>query len=516
MILLNHRGLLKDSKSCKSEPMNSLPSKTTLHLIQSLESGDIDHTEAARQIARIHTAKSENYAQILIIGIVLAGFSWSLTGGSVIIPIAIGIMTWETYSNQRRERLEAFKHIAQGQILEYLPDADREVFESLLTEKPTEQGLQNPDDQAMPRSEPETQTQKGIHRQLLNIECGDVAQVIAHDLKPLIISARPRTGKGILTAHAIAHAKQLHGASVWVIQPKPAPHELGYWKQADRFLGFYVEENEVDDPAIAEKLTTFVREWRANPHRPTILLIDELANLKAMQPTWYKEFFLPQCVVEGSSGETDKRVLWLLTVSPLIGDLGLSGGNRSTFDILTLQTVASRDHRASFKKSVESLEALPTDDDFKKSPVGTLVFHSAIGLWAAVPSYPVPKILPGDRLCPEIRALVQPGSNFGSNSEPGLNPVQHSEPGSNLGSTREPYTQRALSPNSSDTVHGSVQPGSEFEPMPNRARVVVELNRRGMGQTEIIELIWGVKKGGTKGYQIALEEYRAIVAEHNI
>lgn len=233
-----------------------------------------------------------------------------------------------------------------------------------------------------------------------------------------------------------------------------------------------------------------------------------------MQPTWYKKFLLPQLVVESSSGETDDRFVWLMTVSPLVGDLGLSGGDRSSFDIVTLQKVESRDHRESVKKSVPSLEALPTDDDFKKSPVGTLVFHSAIGSWAAVPSYPVPQIQKGDRLCPEIHALVQPGSNLGSNLKPGLNPVQHFEPNSNLGSNLEPYTQKTLEPDSLNPVHGSVQPGSDLEPMPSRARVVVELNRKGMGQTEIIELIWGVKKGGTKGYQTALEEYRAIVAEY--
>ena len=83
--------------------MNSLPSKTALHLIQSLESGEIDHTEAAKRIAQLHTAQSENYAQTLIIGIVLAGASWALTGGSIIIPGAIALLTWETYTNQRRE-----------------------------------------------------------------------------------------------------------------------------------------------------------------------------------------------------------------------------------------------------------------------------------------------------------------------------------------------------------------------------------------------------------------------------
>lgn len=251
--------------------MNSLPSKTTLHLINSLESGEIGHTEAAKRLAQLHTANSENYAQTLTVGMVLAGIAWALTGGGLVIPIAIGFLTWDTYQTQSRKRLEAFKHIAQGQILEYLPDEEREFFESLLTEKTTEQGIQNLEDQGAAHTLPETVTQKGIHRQLLNIECKDIALTIAQDLRPILISARQRVGKGILMTHAIGHAKQLHGASVWVIQPKPTPGELGYWKQADRFLGFYIEDYETDDPTIAEKLTTFFKEWRANPTRPTIL-----------------------------------------------------------------------------------------------------------------------------------------------------------------------------------------------------------------------------------------------------
>jgi hypothetical protein len=494
--------------------MNNLPSKTTLHLINSLENGEIDHTEAAKRIAQMHTAKTENYTQTLTLGILLAGISWALTGGSVIIPLAIGFLTWETYTNQRHHRLQAFKHISQGQILEYLPDEERELFETLLTEKPTEQGVQNPEDQGAAVPLPETVAQSGIHSQLLNIECGNVAEAITRILKPLIITARPRVGKSLVTAHAIDHAKQQHGASVWVMQPKPTPSELSYWKQADRFLGIYLEDYPIDDPTIADQLTTFFREWRSAPARPIVLVIDELVKIQAMQPNWYKKFFLPQCVVEGSSGETDNRFLWLLTVSPLVTDLGLTNGNRSIFDLMTLQTVASKEHGASIKRSLEIIKALPADEDFEKSPVGVLAFHSSFGKWAAVPSYPVPQILPTDRLCPEIMALVQPGSIVGSTSEPGLNRVQDSEPGSDIGSTREPYIQKTLEADSSNPVQGSVQPSSDPEPMPNRARVVVELNRKGMAQTEIIELIWGVKKGGSKGYQTALEEFRAIISEY--
>ncbi len=492
--------------------MNNLPSKTTLHLINSLENGEIDHTEAAKRIAQLHTANSENYAQTLTIGILCAGASWALTGGSFIIPIAIGLMTWETYSNQRRDRLEAFKHISQGQILEYLPDEERELFQSLLTEKETEQGFQNPEAQDAPRTEPEKPAQSGIHSQLLNIQCGDIAEVVTRKLKPLFLTARPRVGKSIFTAHAIAHAKQRYGAAVWVLQPKPTPSELGYWKQADRFLGLYLEDYPIDDPAIADKMTAFFMEWRASPSRPILLVIDELVKIQAMQPTWYKKFLIPQCVVEGSSGETDHRFLWLLTQSPLVSDLGMSGGNRSVFDFMTLQTIDSKEHGESVKRSVSSLKALPADQDFKKSPEGVLAFHSSFGSWAAVPSYPVPKILPTDRLCPEIMALVPSGSVVSSLTEPSGTHGTQNEPGFGLGSMPRTLATETITPYPSNSVPGSVP----SEPIPNRARIVCELYRRGVTQTDIIEMIWGATKGGGKAYQTALDEYRAIVAEHDL
>ena len=98
-------------------------------------------------------------------------------------------------------------------------------------------------------------------------------------------------------------------------------------------------------------------------------------------------------------------------------------------------------------------------------------------------------------------------------SEPGSKGSDRFEPGLSLGSTSEPDVGKGLEIDSDPWVQGSVQPSSELEPAPNRTQIALELNRRGWTQTDIIELLWGVKKGGTKGYQIALEEYRAIVAE---
>lgn len=484
-----------DLRKDQNSTMNNLPTKTTIQLIEGLQSGQIDMTEAAKRIASVHVAQSESYSQTLVIGIVLAGIAWALTGTGI-IPAAIALLTWDSFTQQRQTRKQAFEHIARGEVFDYLPDRERELFAELDPEAPAKPSIV------------QTPTLN-----LLGIEVTDVAAAIGQTLKPMFVTARPRVGKGILLSHAIAAAKSHHAAAVWVIQPKPATHELGYWKQCDRFLGIKLEGTEKNDAAIAIQLTQFFLEWRAQAHRPCILIIDELVMLKALQPKWCDDFLTAQVIVESSSGETDKRFLWVMSASPLCSDIGLSGGNRSAFDLLTLQTETTKEHLASFKKSVTSLPGVPSDDDYQRSPVGILTYHTSHG-WSALPSYDVPQIGPGDRLCPELQTWVQAGSNSGSNLEPGSNLGSTSEPGSSLGSNDEPYTPQAVEGNSPPSVHGSVQAGSDLEPVPNRVRMVLELNRRGWTQTDVIEFLWGVKKGGTDGYKKAVAEFKAIVSEY--
>jgi hypothetical protein len=477
--------------------MNNLPTKTTIELIQQLESGQIDLNEAAKRIASFHVVQTDNYSQTLVFGIILAGIAWAVTGTGI-IPAVIGFLTWDSFRQQRDDRKQALQHIARGEVFDYLPDEERELFSELNPEAPVKP------------SKSHTPTLN-----LLNIEVKDMATAIGHTLKPMFLTARPRVGKGLLLSRAITAAKVHKNAAVWVIQPKPAYQELGYWKQVDRFLGIKLEGTQKDDETIAMQLTQFFLEWRAQAHRPCILIVDELVMLRALQPKWFNDFLTAQVIVEASSGETDRRFLWLVTQSPLVSDIGLSGGNRSAFDILTLQKETTKEHLASFKKSVTSLPSLPADDDYPRSPVGILAFHTSLG-WSALPSYEVPKLDDGDPLCPGLQIWVQAGSSIGSNPEPGSRPGGTSEPGSSVGSNPEPITQKAIEVDTENPVQGSVQPGSDLEPMPNRSRVVLELNQKGWGQTEIIELIWGVKKGGSKGYQKALEEYRSIVAEYDL
>ncbi|NJN49845.1 MAG: hypothetical protein HC805_08900 [Alkalinema sp. RL_2_19] len=64
------------------------------------------------------------------------------------------------------------------------------------------------------------------------------------------------------------------------------------------------------------------------------------------------------------------------------------------------------------RSSYKSIKALPDRSDFAASPVGTMVYHSAVGMWCAVGKLPVPTIEPGDTLCPELAQLVRPKPTY--------------------------------------------------------------------------------------------------------
>jgi hypothetical protein len=226
---------------------------------------------------------------------------------------------------------------------------------------------------------------------------GNPAAILAQRLRPTLISANPRTGKGLTIAHAYRQA-QANGAAVWVIQPKFHPKEHGYWTDADNVLGFMADQLETKDDieAMQERMQEFIFAWRQIPQRPKVLIIDELAMLKVTFKAWYESFLKPQLVMELSSGETDDRALWAMTQSSLVGDIGVSGGMRATFDLLTIQTPTSQGHLESLRASDKTIPAIEDPAIFERSfsPKGAVFYHSALDEWLPMVAYEVPKLEP--------------------------------------------------------------------------------------------------------------------------
>ncbi|MGG6241760.1 hypothetical protein ACQ4N7_24300 [Nodosilinea sp. AN01ver1] len=225
---------------------------------------------------------------------------------------------------------------------------------------------------------------------------GNPAAILAARMRPTLISANPRVGKGLTVAHAYRQAQVKQGAVVWVIQPKYHPKEHSYWKQADNVLGFMADslESKEDIDDICEQMQKFIFAWRQLPQRPKVLIIDELAMMKTAFKAWYDGFLKSQLTMELSSGETDDRALWAITQSSLVGDIGVSGGMRATFDLLTIQTPSSQSHLESLRKSDTSIPPIEDGVIFERSfsPKQAVFYHSEIKEWLPMVAYEVPEL----------------------------------------------------------------------------------------------------------------------------
>ncbi len=282
--------------------------------------------------------------------------------------------------------------------------------------------------------------------------------------------------------------------SIWLIQPKAHPAEIGYWQGVNQALGFMAEDYLSASQSQCDKLCSdivrFVQEWRKSAHRPTVLIVDELSLLKAVFPQWYTSRLVPQILAEMSSGETDHRAFWGITQSPLARDIGLSGGNRAPFDLVAIESKETGEHLRSIARSYAGVP-LPSDDSLyalSESPKGTIIYHSALGDWVPMPRYapwePTANV-PSEVQQPEpTRTLASgEGSDFGTQVRNVRNVPNPPEP----------------------------SPIDISEPEPSLVDRVLTLRAEGLTQDQIIEVLWGAKKGGGPAYKRARDEYQFII-----
>jgi hypothetical protein len=486
--------------------MNSMPSKTTMHLIQAIESGEIDHTEAARRLAQLHTAKSENYSQTLITGLVLAGIAWAVTGGSVIIPAAIAYLTWDSYSTQRQTRLQTFQNIAQGKILEYLPDKERELFPELEIQASEVKAPAEEEGKA-----PESFITK------------DIATHFLENLRCTFLCAPPRTGKGIVAAAMlIGFKEQFPGGWLGTCTIKQFQGERWYWKPSDRHINPSTESGACLVSA-AKEIYSLYQQWIATPSHagaPSLLVIDELRDtlirLKGLTmgevapeypnsgkgfPDWLRD----ELVSAATMNQCHHR--YVLLLAPVNTATGLTFPNANALQSYAAYVLVTSGELA-FTKAGNSAFSAPAIavDDARFGGWHGLGWSTKGSQWLGVPRL-------GEDDIARLEASSLPGSAWVQAPEPGSKLGSTLNPGSSSVQVLEPSTQQDLGQDVTPMVPGSVPTGSEDEPTPNRAHVARELNRKGWTQTEIVTLLWGAKRGGSKRYKEALEEYRAIVSD---
>lgn len=231
-----------------------------------------------------------------------------------------------------------------------------------------------------------------------SIEPKNPASLLAKRLRSTLITARTRVGKSMTLALSWPMVQAM-GYKVWVLQPKYHPKEQHYWSGADKIFGFMIEDlQQIEDAKareqrkeqLGQEMTKFLQDWR-NQGQKILLIVDELRMIKQLLPAWYADFWTNFMIVEMSSGETADRILWAITQSSVCKDIGLSGGDRSTFDLFSIQTPDSGEHYQSLRRSFTGLPVLDRDlFAHSKSPKKAVFYHSANNNWSPMVHYSAP------------------------------------------------------------------------------------------------------------------------------
>lgn len=220
----------------------------------------------------------------------------------------------------------------------------------------------------------------------------DVAQILASQERPTFIVGPDRVGKG-MTVQFAYRAMRAKGYQVWLIQPKPAPQEKHYWADCDEVLSFNLsdtteQESAPEHQALQKDVRAFIGAYRQAAGDKKLLILDELFMVSQVWPDFTKKFLKGVIAQETSSGVTYGRLLWTITQNGQLGDIGISGGSRSLFDLVAIQRPDSGPHLEALSRSYTGLPGIdPSLFEMSESPKKTVIYHSAVGEWLPMVAY---------------------------------------------------------------------------------------------------------------------------------
>ena len=332
-----------------------------------------------------------------------------------------------------------------------------------------------------PQHQPQPQPQKAAVIQTQKTD--DVTWIKAFFERSHHIALNGSTGSGKTTLCEWAISQQ--ESEIYLIDPKHIPHSPRW--------NFEPNCSDISEVPLHLKLLTDRMELRRKGFEETAPL-----NIIIDEWDWIAE-------EHGKSAISQLRKLfkvgrelgvkiWLCGQSPLAKDSGLSGSDFRNFGRVILGSEA-----ISFCNNPQ----FPWDSvQFKSLAESHQKRGDRFGLFVPMVGEPLVKIIPElSRFSPVPQGSHEPspGSDEPTNSEL-LNRLlskdyRESEPA-------EPWEAR--------------DPLNPTEPSPESIGRAIELHRLGHSQTEIIESVWGAKKGGSRTYAVAREHLQSILKNANI
>lgn len=261
---------------------------------------------------------------------------------------------------------------------------------------------------------------------------------------------------------------------------------------------------------------------------PMVIIADEIGAC-------LERFSKPKWIISalkrlGSEGRKFKMTLIAINQSQNVEDMGISGALRSNYFIVLAGASARKQARLMGKEYTDSFKGIAYPCMVSGAVEDCLAIHPTHGQYQIFHKHgnPPKNLLPIRQLplsfldsIPEFvsgsannNSAVQPGSKSvqpGSGSEPVQVQNRPEPPRNRPGSDAVQFLNRCLEARFSGsepddgsrfTVHGLTA---------SEARERIEnLRGSGLNQAQIIWELWGVRKGGSEAYKVALSEYKRI------
>jgi hypothetical protein len=205
-----------------------------------------------------------------------------------------------------------------------------------------------------------------------------------------LIIGTPGSGKGMLLANAIRAAKAKYpDLKVFVIDPKASDQEKGYFDGVADVVKLLKCET-ADPKTVVEWLEKCFQEYYQywEKHKRVLLVFDEgtLAGSKAKSA---KSDIVKNTVIGlASAGDGEGRNIWITSLSPYIGDLGL---NLNATSQLTAYALLTKNNLGSLKQwgKCSILEKITIEELSKlveESPCDRAVFSGVSSKWYSMPT----------------------------------------------------------------------------------------------------------------------------------
>lgn len=320
-----------------------------------------------------------------------------------------------------------------------------------------------------------------------------------------------RTGKTYLTAVTTQELARTQDITIYHINLASVGEEDGsYWAEAHSVRGDIASLDTCEAASLVDDAYEIVQRFKATKN--AILVVDEWAILGSscsahsdvLEPLI--DLIADYISVLSSSGVKRRQAIWTIAPEMVAGSLTKRARAIKKLSLCYV-TIAPGERVGSAGSYVyfdDQLYTCVSNNYNIHTPPKNQEFNDVRitflnNKWVEVGS--LPKLAEPKRGA-VVERVVQ---NHGSSSEPG----------SQVKRVRS--LTKTVEPLSSGTFSGSVHElngtGSSEPDDKRLLRLIGELNRTGFNQTQIIETIWGVKKGGTSGYTEAREEYRRLTGK---